>query len=240
MLNTRFRYSLPVLGLALAFAARSANGADIQYTDATSWTAAVTGVTAIPFSGIAPAGGSVTYNTSSGLVVNGVTFLGYFSPTAFQLSVVDSQFSTPYWNFGSPNVQSPGYDRAQTATFLPYIHVVLPAATTAFSTTLSTVSPNALVYQVTLSDGSQFFVQTGNRPTPTFIGITSSSAITYADFMVMGTAYNGGTYGLMQNFQTATTANNTPEAATMLLIGAGLLFVRSLRKNPKLFKLVHA
>ena len=244
MVNNRFRYFLPVLGLLGVLSAVPASGAAIQYTDITSWNNATSGVVAVPFTGIAPAGGIVNYNTSTGLVINGVQFLGYLTPASFQLSVVDSQYVAPYWNFGSPNVQSPVYDRAQSATYLPFIRVVLPAGTTAFSTTLGTVSPNALAYSVQLSDGTTFIVPTANRPTPSFIGVNSSSAISYADFTVLGTTYNGGTYGLLQSFKVGTSVDpppaDTPEVATMIMIGVGLLFLRSDKKNPKWFGLVHA
>ena len=247
MLKNQFRHFLPVLCLLCVLSAVPASGAAIQYTDATSWSNATTGITAVPFTGIAPAGGSVTYNNSTGLVVNGVQFLGFLSPTSYQLSVVDSQFASPYWNFGSPNVQSPVYDRAQSATYLPSIRVHLPAGTTAFSTTLSTVSPNALTYSVQLADGTTFVVSTANRPTTSFIGVTSAASIGYVDFTVLGTAYNGGTYGLMQSFQIGTASatpsvspGQVPEAATTIMIGLGLLLLRSVKKTPKLFQLVHA
>lgn len=238
MSNYRLHVILPLLVIALILVMAPANASTVEYTDQASWLANTSSTTAIPFTGLAPASSSVTYNTSTGLVINGVQFLGYLTATSYQLAVLDTNYVSPYFNFGSPSVQSPTYDRAQGSNALPYIRVILPTGTTAFSTYLDTVSPNSLVYDVKLPDGSEYTVPTASRPTPTFVGVTSTSAISYVDFTVLGTTYNGGTYGLLQNFSIGTagtaqpqvTPSDTPEAATLILIGLGLAFVRKFRR----------
>lgn len=225
-----------LLAVAL-FTAFPVSAATVSYTDQVAWTTAAGTITQFNFDNIAPSGLYTDESTSTGLTIDGAQFVGYVSPTAYQLQVVDSMFVFPYYNFGSGGaLRSPTYDRAQNASFIPYIQVNLPANTTAIAADLATVSPNGLAYEIILSDGSSYTVNTQARPNTTFLGITSDTAITYADFVVLGTQYNGGTFGLIKDFSYATSASQgdqvpTPEAATLILIGTGLIAFRWLRKR---------
>lgn len=233
MIN-RFGIMLSHAGAALLFATVSAQAATVTYNDVTSWLSATTGDTNISFT--ATAGSFNDYSTSTGLVMSGVHFIGYISPTSYQLTTVDQMFAAPYFDFGTGgSLRGPMYDRAANATFLPYIHVTLPSNVTAFATNLMTASPNAVPFKVTLADGESFSVATGNRPTTAFFGLTADAAISYVDFALPTAANNAGTSGLLKNFQFGTSGAtpppaDTPEAATLILIGTGLVFFRSFRK----------
>jgi EamA domain-containing membrane protein RarD len=236
------------VALVLALVAAPSFGATVTYSDNTSWTAATSNQTSISFSGLAPTGSFTDYGTSTGLVSSGVTFLGYLSPTAYMLAVVDSMFASPYYNFGSGgSLRGPVNDRASTSAFLPYIQVNLPASVTGFAVDLMTISPNALPFTITLADGETFTVNTGNRPNTAFFGLTTTSAIAYIDFALPTSSINGGTYALLKDFQYSTsssqsqgTPGQTPEAATLIMIGTGLVFFRYLKKWGLSQRFVHA
>ena len=237
MYTPRLRLFLPSICAALLWAAVPAHAAAVSYTDPNAWAAATTGDQTINFNGIASTGQFTDESSSTGLVLSGFDFIGELTASTYNLQVVDSQYVNPFYNFGIGGaLRSPAYDRAQAATFTPYIHVVFPTNTTAFATNLATVSPNGLTYQVTLSNGQIFTVGTGARPNLAFLGIASDTAITYADFTVLGTAYNGGSFGLIKTFQfgaSDTAAQQTPEACTLILIGTGLLAFNWMRKRRK-------
>lgn len=217
---------------ALLLTALPVHAALVTYTDAASFTAASTGLTTIGFEGVAPANSYAAFNDSLGYKIDGLQFLGVSSAVpSYALRIVDSGSGSPYWNFGSgATLESPSYDRSASATFLPYIHVNLPASVTAFSAELMTVSPNALTYQVAVQ-GTSFSVPTAVRPNRTFFGLTSDAPISFIDFTVAGTTYNGGTFGLIDNVQFGSELPPTPEGATFLLIGSGLVVLRIFRKR---------
>ena len=203
----------------------------VTYADSASFAAATTSLTGIDFTGQAPTNGNKTYNNSTGYQTAGVSFVGYLSASSYSLAIVDAGFSAPYWNFGTGAVlSSPAYNGGPGAAFTPFIRVNLPAAVTAFSTDLMTVSPNALTFQIAVQ-GSTFNVTTASRPTRTFFGITSDVPFSSIDFTVAGTTLNGGSYGVLDNVQFGQEAPPTAEGATFLLIGTGLLTLGVFRKR---------
>jgi hypothetical protein len=240
---SKLRVFLPILS-ALLMPAAPAGATIVQYTDLASWTAATNTITTIGFEGLAPAGGTKDYSNTTGLVISGVQFEGFLTSSQWQLTVVDAANVSPFFNFGSgASLRGPIYDHPP-ANFTPYIHVVLPSMT-AFSVDLMTVSPNAMSYQATLSDGSTFTIPTANRPARTFFGVTSSNPITFVDFKVLNTSPTAGTLGMLDNFAVAqadpqTPPADTPEVATLLLIGSGLIGFRVFRKRLRVLTQAHA
>lgn len=235
MLN-RLLTSLSCISAALIISNGPAYAATVTFTDAVAWGAASSGSTTIDFSTLAPAGSFKDYSTSTGLSLSGVNFLGFLSPTAFQLGVFDSQYASPFFNFGGgAELKGPGYD-SMNASFTPYIHVVLPGNVTSIAANLATVSPNGLTYSIKLSDGETFSSATGARPATTFFGLTTTAPISYVDFALSDASAGNGTSGLIKNFQFATTVSggtpppDVPEAATLILIGTGLMAFRGLKK----------
>jgi hypothetical protein len=77
-------------------------------------------------------------------------------------------------------------------------------------------------------------VPTAARPTEAFWGVTSDSAISSLDLTLQGTAYDGSTSALLDNFRYGTSAaqgmSEAPEAGTFLLIGSGLIAIAALKK----------
>ncbi len=238
----RYRLLLFVLCAAVILAALPASASTVTYTDPTAWASATSDTTDIDFTGLAPAGGTTDYSTPTGLVISGVDFVGDLLNTSlYQLAVMDQNYASPWWNWGAPaTLMGPIYNLPANPSFVPYIQANLPTGVTAFAVDLATLDPNALSYQITLSDGEVFTVPTNAAPSLAFFGVTTDDPITYADFTVIGMGTYSGTYGLMTNFQfgTATTQQegppppgDVPEASTMLLIGSGLIGFPLLRKK---------
>lgn len=206
----------------------------ISYTDPAAFAAALSAMTTIGFEGIAGTNSFANENTSTGLTISGVNFTGKLTTGSYDLQVVDGGFASPYYNFGSgASLKSPSYNAV--SSFVPYIHVVLPASVTGFGVDLMTISPNAVTYQATV--GSTIFtVATANRPTRTFFGVTSDTPIAFVDLALTGTTNGAGTYGLIDNVQFGATAPEaTAEAATLLLIGSGLAALGFFRKRLQAF-----
>jgi len=200
------------------------------YTTQATWLAASNTVQNIDFEGLAPANGvSSTYYS---LTLDNVTFSGEQGAGSFGMNVIDTNFSQ-YFNFGTndalelPNIYS---------LPAPYFQIVLPAAVTSFGVNLMSVSPQALSYSVT-AGGSTFTVPTYTTPTPGFFGATFDAPVTTIDIAPLGLAAGAGAYELLDNFSfgaadaTQDSGGDTPEAATLLMIGLGLVALTALRRR---------
>ena len=165
-------------------------------TDPNAWSSAATNTSEITFTGIAPAGSFTNEGTATGLTIDGVTFTGQLTSTINAMNVLDERYAAPWFDWGQPaTLESPVYNLNPNPSFIPYIHVVLPANTTAFSALLGSVSPNSLSYQVSLSDGEVFTIGTNALPNLTFFGVTTDTdnPITYANFTLLNVPTLSGT-----------------------------------------------
>lgn len=219
--------SLPAAALVVAPAYSTTITA---YSDASAWQSAASVLQTVNFEGLAPANGSTTYTGATGVTSGGVEFIGYSSSGSSWIQVIDTNMSI-YYNFGSNDALRQNLDRPTSGSPLPYIHVVLPANVTAFGMNLFTASPNAATYTITVG-GTQYTVPTANRPTQTFWGVTSDTAIPSLDLTLQGTTYNGSTSAFLDDFRygAAQGMSDAPEAATFLLIGSGLIGIAVLKK----------
>ncbi len=226
MLRNQIRNGSFALIAAAAMACGSARAGIVlqTYGDLTSWSSAVTVDTTDTFDGLAPSGGydavGTTY-TADGLTYNAIA--------GGSMDIVDSSYSSPYFNFGPGGALFSG---SSTATVLPKIQVTLPANTTAVGLDLMTVSPNAQSVVVTLNDGESFTIGTANRPTETFFGFTASAPVSTITFTLTSVDLNQGTFIGLDNFSYGVaTASDAPEASTLCLIGAGLIVLTTRRKK---------
>ncbi|HVT92230.1 MAG TPA: hypothetical protein VHD76_05265 [Bryobacteraceae bacterium] len=216
----------------LALAAPSAFADTIvtgTFTDAASWAAAADQTGEITFDGVAPLGSYSTYGSAAGYTSDGITFIGQ-NGSGYLEQIVDAAFQNPFNNWGSGgSLTSAQY---VSTGFSPIIHVVLPAGVTAFAVDLGSLSPNGMGVQITLDSGDTFSVPTGARPDLAFFGVTTSAAVNYVDFMLVGADPDNGSQLLMDNFAVGTAAETaTPEAGTLGLIGLGLVFLPALRRR---------
>ncbi len=208
------------------------------YSDPTAWQGAMLSYNTINFSGFAMNPGNVVnYNTSAGLTVNGVQFVGQSGPSSYALSVINPQTG---WgsNFGSGSVlRGPAYS---TDGFNQALIVNLPAGVTAFGLDLMSQDPSALSFKIVLSTG-EFFVSVGTSPWPNraFFGLTSTVPISQIQFIME--SGNDPTvnpllpfsFPLMDNFSTGVAyvppppppPVTAPEATTMLYVATGVFLV---------------
>ena len=220
----RSRVFIPGAVIALTLAAVPAHSTIVTtYSVQANWLAALTGQQALDFSGLA-----------TGSLPGGVSLLAgtiIFTASNNTLQAVDTGLS-PYFNFGTGIALSIYNDRMSGGP-APNIHVVLPAGVTAFGLNLFTGSPNGMSVSVA-AGGSTFTVPTFGQPTPAFFGLTSSTPITSVDLTVLGTAFNGGTWGFIDNFSFGTAATtDTPEIASKVLIGSGLVLLAGLKRRAR-------
>ena len=214
------------------------------YTSSASWQGATSGVQMDNFEGLAPAGGSTLFTGPNGVSSDpNVDFTGYSWSGSPYIQVIDTTAST-WYNFGTGDALLEPMDRPNGSP-LPYIHVVFLAPVTAFGADLFTSSPSGLSYAVTVYGASNtqlatpYTATTNALPNTAFWGVTSDTPIWSVDFTVQGTTFNGGSYAFLDNFRYGAAQTqgpppgDTPEAATMLLIGSGLIGLAYLRKRTK-------
>lgn len=231
-MQLKFRASIVSLSTGILLALVPAYATTITtYTTLSSWQAATTaGYQTVTFEGLTRAGTATTYNAPTGVVQDGVDFIGYNSSGSSDIQVVDtSSFSWYDWGTGDALLQS--LNRPNSSSPLPYIDIVLPANITSFGLDLFSTSPQALSYTITVA-GNQYTVPTYSQPTLAFWGITSDTPITSIQLTLAGTTYNSSSNELLDNFSFgASDLTAAPEAGTYLLIGTGLIGFVALRKR---------
>jgi hypothetical protein len=204
------------------------------YTNPATWQGAASGILAINFEGLAPTNGLATYTGATGVTSSGVQFIGYTSGGSSLVYVVDTNWSS-FYNFGTGGALMQDTDRPLATSPLPYIHIVLPANITAFGMDLFTVSPTQLAYTITVA-GTPYTVPTNALPNVAFWGVTSDTPISTIDLKLQSAVFNGTSHALLDNFKFGTAQaidppSETPEAATFLLIGSGLIGFVALKKR---------
>ncbi len=231
-MQLKFRASILSLCAGLALMLAPGYSTTITtYNSLTSWQAATNaGYQTVAFTGLAPAGSSQTYSSSTGVTADGVNFVGYNSSGLSDVQVIDTS-AYSYYNWGTGDALIQSLSRPNAGSPLPYINIVLPANITSLSLNLFTASPQALSYTITVA-GNQYTVPTFSQPTLAFWGITSTAPISSIQLTLAGTTYNGGSSELLDNFSFgAEDMAMAPEAGTYLLIGSGLIGFVMLRKR---------
>ena len=214
------------------------------YTSLASWQAATSGGTTDTFEGLTPSLGSTPCTGPNGLTYDpNVDFLGYSSSASSDIQVVDTAASA-WYNFGTGDALLQSMDRPNSGSPLPYIHVVFLAPVTAFAADLFTSSPSGLSYAVTVYGASNtqlatpYTAATNALPNTAFWGVTSDTPIWSVDLTLQGTAFNGGSLAFLDNFRYGTAQAqgpppDVPEAATLVMIGSGLIGLAYMRKRIK-------
>jgi hypothetical protein len=204
--NFRFLFVLSIVSLTLTVAPACATTIT-TYTTLASWTAAANEAHLIDFE-------------NGSLTAFGVSFTG-LSGT---LGVIDTT-GTSWMDFGTHKAAYINTNSAPT----PTIHIALPASVTAFGLYLFSANPNALTFTVTTLS-TTFNPTTNATPTPAFFGATSNTPFDFIDITLAGAP--AGAYELIDNVRFGTSQiDQTPEAATFLLIGSGLVGLMALRKR---------
>jgi PEP-CTERM motif len=210
--NFRFLIVLSIVSLTLTVAPACATSI-LTYADLASWTAASTGYQTINFQSTAP-------GTYFSLSLLGVQFAGIGGPNNNGVTIIDS--TSFGWNSGN----APFINMNQSQT----MQITLPTAVTAFGFNVFSAAPHGLTFVINVN-GTQFPVPTNDIPnSPTFFGVTSDTPLT--TILVSLATNTPSAYILVDNVRFGTAqVDQTPEAATFLLIGSGLVGIMALRKR---------
>jgi hypothetical protein len=204
----------------------------LLYTSRTTFNAASPGTTTLTFEGIAANGTLVSYNTSAGLTLNGVNFVGSYSGTSsnYYFLYVAGQ---GYVETGNAVLEGPP-SRAPSINGNGYLRATLPGGTTSVGTDYRNVfSQDTSLY----TDGMNVIVTTSDNQTQTF-NLNATNVRQFAGFSVLtpgvtitslqfSSAYNSQTgqrnYPVLDNFTFGQAPTPVPEPATLALLGSGLI-----------------
>lgn len=236
--------SFRILFVCLLLVASVASATVLQTFDSrASWEAATTGKVNVDLESLGlGVSGYASYSNVSGLTTGGLHFVGVLDVNQYFLYALNPPSGADE-NFGTSTIlKGPEY-RATS-----YLSITMPAATTSFGLDLMTAFPSAQSFRV-LVDGvdTGVVVTTQNRPNPTFFGFTTDTSITEVRILLNGGTLNN-TMGLFDNFAygTASTGGTTgggtggtggqpteetPEIATMVALGSGLMMLRWMHRR---------
>jgi hypothetical protein len=220
-MNKSSYYSIAIGVLLAAFSA-SAGATVVQYSDRSNWAAAAGGALAITnhdFSALTPTNSDTGafYSNAAGLTDNSVNFVGFDNGSSgYDLKVVDDPFNN--WGSGA-FLQGPArfnsFSRIEV-TFGAGVYsvgsdIMYRAASSAGSGSFNIVlSTGATIYSANTS---------GTFASRDFAGFISDTPIT-SIFFYSQSPDNA----VLDNFATAgQVAEATPETATLLLCGTGLI-----------------
>ena len=229
----RFRFPILLVLVGLALAHTPAYSSTITtYSSLATWQAATSaGYQTVTFTGLAPSGGVTDYYSASGVTVDGVEFIGYNSPGASDIQVIDTSGEFTWYNWGTGQALIQPLNRPNSSSPLPYINIVLPANVSALGMYLYSANNQAMSYTITVA-GNQYTVPTYTQPTLAFWGVTSATPISSVQLTLAGTTYNQSAEALVADFVFGDSdMSAAPEAGTYLLIGSGLIGFVALRKR---------
>lgn len=234
--------------MAALLAASPVYGAVLgTYEDRPTWNGVTTGVVTDDFSSIGtPAGGWNTFNTSGGLTRGSINYVGVDGGSYTLLAINPTSGEN---NFGS-GVLLRGADYNSFAT--QYMQLTLPDLySVGFD--LGSAFPNSVGIRIELSTGEFYIRQTQNAPTLSFWGVQTDTPISWIRLsLVSGNGNNPsiatGTITLIDNVSYGTVytpppppppggggggepTGETPEAATMLCVAFGLVYLALKRKQ---------
>jgi len=198
----------------LCLAAHDAKAAPVIFTSRTTFDAAAPGTSTITF-------GTTAAALANSLTYSGVTFAG---GTDYQVEVIDGT------NVGAPGNFVLTSNTNTAGAMGPNIVITPPANTTAFGFDIKS-SNSALgsigtgSYQIFVN-GTPVATVTPTYTSFSFIGFTSDVPITSITIQ----ALTGGD-PVLDNFTFGPAATETPEPATMLLLGSGLAGLAALARR---------
>jgi hypothetical protein len=211
---------------SLALAASPAFCTVITYADRTNWQNATTGDSTIDFEGLAGLGLQTDYNNTTGLVVNGVEFVGWTGPSTGDLHVKNPTPGQMFYDYGSGAELY--WAQYGGSGFVPYLQIILPQNVTAVGLDLMTGAPG-LNFLLGLSNLNFAYssAATPGFPGHVFLGLTSDTPFNTFYVQMPGQFV----LPFADNFSYGSTLAqdppppDAPEAATFLMIAGGLIFM---------------
>jgi len=216
---------LGLLAMVLTLVAAPLSASVIDYDNLADWEAATGSYSAVTFDEALPSAGWEMYTDEDGYTSpNGeVQFVGLTSPSSHVLIRAGGI------------LKGDGLDVTNYST----IQVHLPADVTSFSVELMALYGYPGSFTVALSSGEEFDLTGFADETPQFFGITSDIPIAEVNFILTSGISNTTQPGI-DNFFYGVAAGaglpledpaETPEAATFLLVGTGLLLLCRARRK---------
>lgn len=245
-----FRNFMPVLAWVLC--AGSAFGGAVGLNDYSAWVSATqSGFNIVDFSTVSTPGGYNYSTSSAGFTISGINFLGFDTNSPAYAQTVLNPTVLSVFDFGSGNIlRGPGY---VNGSFQQKIQITLPAGYTSIGLNLGGLldtAAQALVLGITLTDFSgntitltgTTSVTTPGTKTLTFFGATADTDIKYVNVFIIGPApaysqimLDNFHYGVAQSQSGGggdpEPGGETPEIATNLMIGFGLLLLYRTRRR---------
>jgi hypothetical protein len=210
-----------VLLLALATCLTTASAATVTtYNNKAAFDAALSNLQLIDFDDLTTS--SADYSTSSGLTAGDVNFLGLNDPSVPNYFLMAYRGSGTY-NWGSqttlrlPYYFSTSYQQVTFATPVTAAGFDAMTAVTTGGTFVITFTDDMNVAPIQVATSTTV----GNR---TWIGFTSDTPFTSFKIHTLGRGPTGP-QGMIDNFE-AGAAGETPEIATILMLGFGLIALR--------------
>lgn len=205
------------------------SAAVVTFTDRITWQNATSSVNTVAFEGIATLGGSPVQYGGAGLTQGLDTFQGFNDTASTQANL---EVNWPNVNWGSQAFLEGPADNANGQ----HITVTLPAGIFAVGSDIMLYDPNTPSslgegITVQLSTGATIYPATTNSgfTSRAFIGFTSDTPISS---ITLFPSNDPAGHLSLDNFSTGGQAvSQTPEAASMLLCGAGLLLMVGLLRR---------
>jgi len=207
----------------------------ITFTNRTAFEAATSGLTNLTFEGIVPTDSAQDFPNPAGLTAAGIRFLtsgtGPLGTGAVSVYGAALAAQSPILNTGTGAILAwapPG----QPGT--AFLDVLLPSGKTAFATDIWAQQPLVTTVRAIVNSGEatqNFDLSTVDRPTPSFLGVTSDGNT----ILLVRFAIPAGQLGLiLDNVSVGTAGGSTnpvPEPGAMVLLCAGLAGITVLWKR---------
>jgi hypothetical protein len=223
MSHNTLKITLPIVMIAITLLAVPAGATATLFPTKADWTAAVTNIITAPFTGQAESAAYTWYNTSAGLTVGGVNFVGFTGTLGeYNLRVYNPAYDSSLERGSGPALGG-GWSPNNLVATLPAGGVY------ALEVDIATEVKGRNVL-ITLSSGETYTITSPANSTMSWWGITSDVPITEIKFSATNTMT------MIDNFSYAEIpgGEETPEPIGLVLGATGLAAIWLARRLRRL------